>query len=360
MKQYIVLSTNSWRSASTRTQQLVSRLRDREVLFFEPSSKDIKAHRNTGRQVRPHVTVYTLPPLRVLPENAELLRRRMWRKQADFIHRAALRHHFRDPVLWTTCPNQVHLLDHLSYRGLVYDCDTLWSDLPLQWEGDLAAAADVIFAASHELVDRLSPCNANIAFLPNGVNYPMFSRTDLDVPPELQHRPGPLLGWVGTITPGLDLSPIEYTAGEHPDWTFILVGQIGENPRLGYLDELPNVHLIGRRPMVEIPEYVGNFDVCLDLRRREQEDNNVTPRRIYEYLSTGKPIVSHLAPDQVEEFPDVIYGAHSPQEYCRMCQRALVEDRTWVSPRRRDYGAAAAWSRRAENIRQILSAIGLY
>ena len=65
-------------------------------------------------------------------------------------------------------------------------------------------------------------------------------------------------------------------------------------------------------------------------------------------------------PEQVEEFPDVIYGAHSLDEYDRMCESALAEDPAWVSPRRRDYGSAAAWSRRAYEIQRILSGIGLY
>lgn len=82
----------------------------------------------------------------------------------------------------------------------------------------------MIFAASPGLVDRLSPCNSNIALLPNGVNYPMFARTGLDVPPELRDIRGPVLGWVGGLTPDLDLAPVEYAAGEHPDWTFVLVG----------------------------------------------------------------------------------------------------------------------------------------
>lgn len=306
------------------------------------------------------MTVYTRPPVPQLPEQADFLRRRAWRKQSDFINKTAARHRFRDPVLWYTSPEQVHLLDHLSGRGLVYDCGQDWSDLPPEWEGDLAAAADVVFAASPWLVDRLSPCNANIALLPNGVNYPMFCRPDLDVPAELQGISGPVLGFVGTVTPDLDLAPVEYAARGRPDWTFVLVGRLGENPRLAYLEELPNVRLLGHRPMVDIPDYLGRFDVCLDLRRRRQEFDDVIPRRIYEYLSTGKPIVTLLFPDQVEEYPDVIYGAHTLEEYDRLCARALLEDKTWVAPRRRDYGSAAAWSRRAEEVQRILNAIGLY
>ena len=359
MKQYIIVSYTSWRTTPSRAQQLSARLRDSQVLFFQPARPG-RSHKDPGRQVRPNVTVYSLPPLRPLPEGAELLLRHAWRGQAAFIRRTALRHGFRSPVLWTTHPQQVYLLDHLNPRGLVYDCDADWSDLPPQWEGDLAAAADVVFAASPGLLDRLSPCNANIALVPNGVNYPMFSRPGLEVPAALGDVRGPVLGWVGRIDADLDLSPVEYAALEHPEWTFALVGRVsGDHPRLARLERLDNVRFLGRKPSVEVPDYVSRFDVCLDLRRREQDFSDVLPRRIYEYLSTGKPIVTLLAPDQVEEFPDVIYGAHSPADYCRLCERALAEDPAWVAPRRRDYGAAAAWSRRSQTVQRILGAIGL-
>ena len=360
LRQYVILSYSSWQSVPTRTQQLVTRLKDSQVLFFAPARGDKKAYQQPGRQMRPGLTVYPLPPPPLVPERASTLFYRGWRRQADFIAKTMARHHFRAPALWATAPEQVHLLDALSFRGLIYDCDTEWDDLPPQWEGDLAAAADVVFAASPGLVDRLSPCNANIALLPNGVNYPMFSRIGVDRPPELRAMKGPVLGFLGVITSDLDLAPIEYTAAGHPEWSFVLIGPIKSNPRLGFLEALPNVHLLGPKPMVETPDYVCSFQVCLDLQRPGRPESDIIPRRIYEYLSTGKPIVSMLLPDQVEEFPDVIYGAHSLEEYDRLCARALAEDPTWVTPRRKDYGAAAAWSRRADELGNILGGIGLY
>ena len=358
MKHYIIVSYAPWRTTPSRTQQFAARLRDGKVLFFQPSRPG-HSYRDPGRQVRPDVTVYALPPVRPLPEHAEFLQRHTGRRLAAYIRRTALHHGFRDPVLWTTQPQHVYLLDYLNVRGLVYDCDADWSELPPRWEGDLAAAADVVFAASPGLLDRLSPCNANIALVPNGVNFPMFSRPGLEVPPLLRDIRGPVMGWVGRIDKGLDLTPVEYAAWEHPEWTFVMLGRVGDHPRLSRLSRLGNVRLLGRKPAVEVPDYVSRFDVCLDLRRREQDFSDVIPRRIYEYLSTGKPIVTLLSHDQVEEFPDVIYGAHSPAEYCRLCERALEEDPHWVSPRRRDYGAAAAWSRRAQTVQRILGAIGL-
>ncbi len=38
------------------------------------------------------------------------------------------------PLLWTTSPEHVHLLDRLDYDGLIYDCDREWDDASLAWE----------------------------------------------------------------------------------------------------------------------------------------------------------------------------------------------------------------------------------
>ena len=83
------------------------------------------------------------------------------------------------------------------------------------------------------------------------------------------------------------------------------------------------------------------------------------PTRIYEYLSTGLPIVTMVWPDQVEPYPDVIYAAHSPQEFLTVCQHALEEIPSWTAPRRRSHGAAGAWSVRAGEVSHILSVSGL-
>ena len=99
--------------------------------------------------MRPNVTVYTLPPtLFPVSEQYSRLFLRNQRKLGRFIADKAARHRFQSPLLWTTSPEQVHLLDHLEYDGLVYDCDRDWEELPPLWEGALANNADIVFAAS--------------------------------------------------------------------------------------------------------------------------------------------------------------------------------------------------------------------
>ena len=217
MQQIVCLSAEPWRTVPTRTQQLMIRLKDAQVLFFEPPGR---RWRQPGRQMRPGLTVFTLPPLPEVEPRHALLHRQRWRWLARFILRQMERHRFKEPLLWCTDPEQIHLLELLPHRGVVYDCDRDWFDLPPRWESDLALAADVVFAASPGLADHLSPCNDNIALLPNGVNFPMFTRTPADCPPELRGLTGPVLGYVGTIWPDLDLSPALRAARAMPPSSF--------------------------------------------------------------------------------------------------------------------------------------------
>ena len=138
------------------------------------------------------------------------------------------------------------------------------------------------------------------------------------------------------------------------------IEQVEKNPMAELLERLPNVRLLGRRAPGEVPDYLARFDVCLNLLRRSEQGNDVVPCRIYEYLSSGKPVVSMLFPEQVEHFPDVVYGAHSPEEFAALCRRALAETGDWAKNRRREHGAAAAWSARADEVTRILGTTGLY
>ena len=357
MKQILCLSCTPWRTIPTRTQQLMIRLKDAQVLFFEPPGRRWK---DPGRNMRPGLTVYTLPPVLEAEERHRLLFRRHYRKLANYIQRRMDRHRFREPLLWCTSPEQVHLLEYLPHRGVVYDCYRDWEDFSPVWESDLALAADVIFAASPGLRHHLAPCNDNIALLPNGVNHLMFTRPNAECPRELAGIPGPVLGYCGVVWEDLDLVPVAAAAGELPGCTFVFLGRVEDSPMVRHLERFPNVRFLGRRPPVEVPDYLARFDVCLNLRRWSEQYDDIIPTRVYEYLSSGKPTVSMFYPEQVEHFPDVVYGAHSPEEFARLCRRALAETGDWARLRRQEHGASAAWSVRAQQVTRILAAIGLY
>lgn len=336
----------------------MSRLPGTEILFFEPPAPESDGK---GRKVRPNIMVYQLPTPIAHAAQFRPIRLHNRKMMASFIKKTMLRHNFRQPLLWCTTPRDAQLVDRLPHRGLVYDCQRYWSNLPLEWEGSLAAAAEVCFVTSEGLADRLSTCSSNIALLPNGNNFPMFSREFLDIPPEaVDLKPGRVLGYVGTLHADLDVTPLLMAAHTHPEWTFLLVGRVENSNYLHKLNRYKNIRILGARPPVEIPDYLGCCDVCINLLRRSHEDSDVIPSRIYEYLAAGKKVVSMLWPRQMQEYPDVVRPARTPEVFVEQCAAALLEDPTSSLRRRRDYGDASAWDKRADEVIRILEINGLY
>ena len=71
MKQIICLAGQPWSSSPGRTQQLLSRLRDTQVLYFSPAAGRLdRSYLKKGKKVRPNITAYTLPPTWVPVEEA--------------------------------------------------------------------------------------------------------------------------------------------------------------------------------------------------------------------------------------------------------------------------------------------------
>lgn len=351
MSVIVCISAAPWQSTPTRTQQLMTRVKGAEVLFFEPPGTG--DHRRPGRKVRPGVTAYSLPGRWSTRVKPGLGFRHQCRRVADYIQGVLRKLDQRDPLLWCATPWGVHLLDYLPYKGLVYDCDRYWTGLPLDWESDLCLSADVVFAASAGLVDRLSPCSQNIALVPNGCNYPMFAREDIEVPAPLGDLIGPLLGYAGTLWADTDLSGVFTCAAAHPDWNFLFLGRHEDSPGLRRLRGMEQVILVDRCPLIQVPDYVRQCDVCLDLRR-DGVASDVLPGRVFEYLAAGKAVARHSFPGQVEDLPGLVYQSDDPHGFVAACEQAIREESVWRRQRRREAGEQAAWERRAEEIQRIL------
>ncbi len=360
-RQVVCLAGEPWSAIPTRTQQLMSRMKDADVLYFEPPApRGSDLWKRKGRKLRPGLIAYTLPPTLTRDPRKKLLARYDATRTAKFLQSKLEKHRFVEPVLWCASPGGAEYLDDIAYRGLVYDCYRDWPDYPESWESELASTADVIFAASPDLLRHVVPCNSNVSLLPFGCNYPMFAKDRLPRPHALRDMEGPIFGFVGTLWPDLDLTPLIHLASSRPDCSIVVAGRDAGCYLLPELLDEPNVRYVGQVETVDLPDYLGAFHVCTFLLRREHLYDDVIPTRMFEYLSSGKPIVAMLRPDQVEDFPDVVYGAHTAAEFSLLCSRALEETGTYARDRRREYGRAAAWSERAEDVNRILESIGMF
>lgn len=359
MKQIVCLAHAPWRARPDRTQQLLARLTGAQILLFEPAPRKGAPMPEQGRRVRAHLTVYTLPAPIPGPLETSVLHRRRLEKIADFIQQTMDKHRFREPVLWCTCPDHAQFLDMLAYRGVVYDCDRFWDESGMDLESDLTRNADVVFAASFGLIRRLSPCNDNIALLPNGVNPVLFQQKERSVPPQVAGLSGHrVLGRVGSVNNQVDLDPLLYAARHRPEWTFVLMGPV-TRPAADRLRGQDNIVLTGPVNPLDVPDYLDRCDLLFDLFRRDRAGSDVASSRIYEYLATGKPIVAVVDPAVPDLIPELVDTAYDGPGFLRRCKAAFGEDPSY-SRRRRALARDSSWANRAAQVSDILDATGLF
>lgn len=85
--------------------------------------------------------------------------------------------------------------------------------------------------------------------------------------------------------------------------------------------------------MRRCPQYLAHFDVCLNLFAPSDLSKDVSPLKFYEYLATGKPIVSTPQPEQVLQYAPLIHIAGDCDAFLAACQAAwMIRPRTAAMP----------------------------
>ena len=366
MSYIVVLGAQRWKKLPTRTQRFLKQLHStHQILYFQPSPFRFSGspHRAEYKDACFHpmenVSVYTLPPVFALTNYDHPRLLQMDRKRiAGYIREKMRAHYFYHPLLWICSPVYVHLLDDLEYRGMVYDCFRYWGQYDIRWESLIANRADVLFAASPGLRDHLSPCNNNIAVIPDGGDVELFLKSEdltLQAPAPLLRMRGPLLGFLGDVSRRMDLKPVYRAAKSHTAWHFVFVGRLNRaNPTAELLEGLRNVHFLGAVNQMDLPRYAAHFNVLIDLLETDDPDEDVIPSRIYEYLTVGCPIAAMYPLRFSAVYPDVIYGARTEREFVEACERAVMENSGWATSARKQYALEATWNKRAKAAEEVL------
>lgn len=134
MRKIVCLATSPWYPIPTRKQQVMSRIPDAEILYFDPSVtylaplKDKAArpglsnYKKEGVHPRENITVYSLPPVLPFFYKFRWINKLNQRRMARFVCRKMQAHGFTDAVLWVYSPVTADLVDLVPHKGLVYDC----------------------------------------------------------------------------------------------------------------------------------------------------------------------------------------------------------------------------------------------
>jgi len=383
MRKIVCLSTSPWYPIPTRKQQVMSRLHNAEILYFDPPISVIapfkdkslkekaKEYKNGGEKIRDGLYRYALVPVLPFFNKFRFINRINQRNQAKYITKIMKQHGFGDDtVLWCYSPTACDVYKYIPHRALVYDCVDRHSAykglinpaVVDRMEEDLARKCDMVYCTAEGLYDTLKDYNENCAMIPNGANYELFNRAssdDLVIPNEMKEIKKPILGFVGTMAEWIDYELIYDIAQRHPEWSFVFVGKEKYDARTEELHKLQNVHFLGAKPHNELPNYIKQFDVCLNIFKEGRLSKDVSPLKFYEYLATTKPIVSTRCPLQVSDFAETVYISDTVAEFEENIKKALNEKGDELKIKRDAQAKACSWDARVEQIEGKLDTLNI-
>lgn len=231
----------------------------------------------------------------------------------------------RDPILWSSLPTAAPLVGALGERGVVYYCGDDFGALAgvdhepvARMERALVERADIVFAASEALADRLPAGKTQLA--PHGVDVDLFA-TPAPRPADLPHD-RPVAGFYGALADWIDVEMIAHAADALPDWSFVLIGP--EQTDVSLLRARDNVRLLGPRDHAELAGYAQHWSVSLLPFRDNAQIRACNPLKLREYLAAGTPIATTDFP-ALAPYADLASVAASPADFADAIRRAAQD-----------------------------------
>lgn len=220
-------------------------------------------------------------------------------------------------------------------------------------------SSSLVTAVSSFLVERLQEhYNIIPEWLPNGTDVENFEyKASYNQPPEdLKELNRPIIGFVGALTSWIDFELLWKTAEHLKKGTLVLVGPILEsevpNDILIKLRDHQQVIFLGAKPYELIPHYLHQFDVLILPRNYMPHSLASDPLKIYEYMATGKPIVSTALPS-VMRFKEFIFVAEKHQDFLNMLDISQKEWSKEKADKMKEIVQDLSWTRRSQKILEL-------
>lgn len=262
-----------------------------------------------------------------------------------------------DPVVVVTIPTAIDAAERLPRSAMVVNRSDKHSQFPeadgasiAALEARALAAADLVVASSHALLDEERPRTAApCRFLDHGVDADHFRRRPPDeVPDDLAAIAGPVVGFFGALDDYLvDFDLIAHLAARMPEVAVVLIGDATCSMRR--FDAHPNVHLLGFRPYASIPAYGSGFDVAIMPWLDNPWIRCANPIKLKEYLALGLAVVSTDFPE-VHRYASLVRIAPDRDAFVSAVADTLDDGGPATPARRRAAVETSTWDRAAATL----------
>ena len=348
-KDIIWISTQDWDDVWTRKQRFALYLSEKgyRILYVENQlhwagfmlNKELRKFKrvfkftNSPKEIKKNIFVAT-PPL-VFPGQmmSKIINRINKFLLIYLINRLIKKLKIKNYYLWVYPPDSIDLIDRLQYEKLIFDCVDDWSRFSglvsrqtmEKYMNDLFRRADLVVVTHEELCRKANMCTDRVALIPNGVEANHFDLSkieDGDIPEEMKRIVGPKIGFIGCVAKWIDYDLLHYIAVNRPEWSIIMIGPVSNRIKIDKIRQQKNIYLLGRKAYNDLPKYIKAFDVCINPFVVDELSESIDPLKMYEYLATGKPIVSVKMPS-VNRFKGLIDIAKDKKEFVKCIEKNI-------------------------------------
>lgn len=327
---------------------------------FSRLVKKLTAFTEKIREVEPNI--FVMNPLAIPAYGSAAVREFNQKFLLAQIKRAMKNLRFQQPVNMVFNPAAGMVAGKLGEDLLVYYCVDEYTaftgatDGLKQIENELFRKSDLVIVSAEKLLADKKRFNPNTFLIRHGVDYRHFSRAlkeEIEIPTEIKDLPRPIIGFHGLLADWVDYELLKKVAGHFKNGSLVLIGKVSVDAerKIKILADLPNVHLLGRKPYADLPAYCKGFDVALNPFEISELTLAANPLKVREYLAAGLPVVSTAIPE-VEVLGTCLIGK-SHADFIRQIEIAL--ENPGVEQARSDSVKSESWEARVEELRQIIA-----
>jgi teichuronic acid biosynthesis glycosyltransferase TuaH len=313
---YIIISSIDWKTSWQTQHRLAKSLISdgNKVLFIENTGlrniklKDktrilsrLKSWKNSTKgfnEVEKNLFVYS-PIVFPMPYN-NLVSKFNANKIFNNIKKWMDTVYYKDPIVISFLPTILNnqLINNLKPSLYIYyaanDFGTQkGTEKILKSEIDTINKAQISFATSHQILDKISKFSTKSYFFPAAIEEKKFSNINGRKPKILNELKKPIVGYLGNFTDVFDIKLMIDLISTSPEITFIFIGNLNfYDERFKQLKNFKNCTFVGEIDNNLVPLYLKYIDIGIIPYYVNDFTNGVYCSKLNEYLALGLPVIS--------------------------------------------------------------------
>ncbi|MCE2994596.1 MAG: glycosyltransferase [Cyclobacteriaceae bacterium] len=221
-----------------------------------------------------------------------------------------------------------------------------------------ASNAEMIITTAPALMKQFEGCDfSTVNLVPNAANFHLFNQALHENIQVHQAIPSgrKTIGYLGNIERRIDFHLLLQLMERLSDFQLVMAGPI----ELKYVSEEvlhhPRIKFIGAVAHQDAPSVLKGFDVAIIPFRIDEVSEGIYPLKLFEYLATGKPVVTtNFNPSVLGELSQVVEIAQSPNHFVELVEQAAQSDTLLNREKRIAMARVNTWKERAELFDQLV------